>query len=108
MFHIPNTWNNSTNSTVFFVVNVPSGNPFTTDPHWFVDVKGYKGGEIPSATWNIYSADVGTFAAAELFSELTSGTSIKFDAGDLVVARLKFDGNNDEIVYIYDAYITYS
>ena len=107
VFRIPDTWNNATNSKVCFTYNAAAS--FTDFSDYYVDVKGYKEGEPPSATWNIYSASPGSLIGSTLFSELNSGTTIKFDPGDVVVARIKLDGiENDQILYIYDAFIEYT
>ena len=111
-FRIPHTWNSGTSSEVVFVLNSEDG--FTDSSDWYIDVKGYKPGESPSATWNITTGvSPGTAMAGTSITNLaTTSGGINFDAGvdggDLVVARFRWDGiENDQISYIYDAYITY-
>lgn len=110
-FRIPHTWNSGTSSKVVFVVN--SEATFTNSSDWYIEVKGYKPGESPSAAWNITTGSPGTAMGGTIIMNLaTTSGGINFDAGvdggDLVVARFKWDGiENDQISYIYDAYITY-
>lgn len=106
-FKIPDTWVNTTNSEVVFVYNCVAS--FTDPSNWYVDVKGYKNAEAPSATWNIYSGNPGSMVGGTLFGAIGSSSIIKFDAGDNVVARIRLDGiENDQIMYIYNAYIAYT
>lgn len=112
-FRIPHTWNSSTSSELIFVVNAEAS--FTDGCDWYIEVKGYRpsGGEGPLAAWNITTGTPGQAIAGTGFSTLgTTSGGINFDAGvdggDLVVARFRWDGiENDQISYIYDAYIEY-
>lgn len=109
MFRIPETWVNTTNSVIKFVYLAAAA--FSgDDADYAVEVSGYKINEMPSATFNIDSGNTGVVAGVSTYwFHVTSSDDIKFDAGDLVMARLGFDGTkNDEIIYIFDAFIEYT